>query len=183
MTSGIHRHLLTACGTLLLTLGLNSAASAQTCATTTLSFNDLGASTGGTHMPDSYGCMRWTTSNWHFMTNASTPNDPYLALSGSATAIMRQDGQAFLFDGADLWSRRGLDAAGVAYYVLSLKGKVVYNGLTAKDGKLRFTGEHLTFKPAYSGPVDVVAIAFSKPGRGGDWDQLAMDNLRVRPAP
>jgi hypothetical protein len=94
------------------------------------------------------------------MTTAAAPTEPFLALSGSGTTLKRSDGAAFYFDGADFWSRRGLDANGNLSFVLSLKGKVVYNGL-----------------------VDTVALAFNKTGRGGDWDQLAMDNLRTRPAP
>lgn len=172
-------HLLAACGALLLSLGLSHSAAAQS----VLDFNDLGASTVGTHMPDTYGGLTWKTSQWHYMTTAAAPADPFLALSGSATTVKRSDGAAFYFDGADFWSRRGLDANGNISFVLSLKGKVVYNGVTAKGGKMRFTGTRQQIKPAYTGLVDTIALAFNKTGKGGDWDQLAMDNLRTRPAP
>lgn len=171
--------LLALCGTLLLSLGLSHGAAAQNL----LDFNDLGASTVGTRMPDSYGGLNWKTTQWHHMTTAAAPADPFLALSGSATAIKRSDGAAFYFDGADFWSRRGVDANGNLHFVLSLKGKVVYNGATAKGGKLRFTGTPRQIRPAYTGLVDTVALSFNKSGKGGDWDQLAMDNLRLRPAP
>jgi hypothetical protein len=166
-----------ACGALLLSLGLSQGASAQT----VIDFNDLGASTSGTHMPDTYGGLNWKATNWHSMTTEAAAGDPFLALSGSLTTIRRSDGAAFHFDGADFWSRRGLDANGNLYFVLSLKGKVVYNGVTAKGGKVRFNDTHQLLKPAYTGLVDTVAVAFNKAGKGGDWDQLAMDNFRIRP--
>ncbi|MFM2121018.1 MAG: hypothetical protein RL722_2486, partial [Pseudomonadota bacterium] len=126
----------------------------------------------------------WVISspNWHYMTTTAAPTDTFLALSGSGTLIRKADGSAFLFDGADFWSRRGLDANGRFYFVLSYKGKQVYNGVALK-AKSTFTATKTLLKPPYTGVVDAVAIAFDKPGRGGDWDQLAMDNFRFRPAP
>jgi hypothetical protein len=174
------RPLLTACGALLLGLSLSQGAAAQA---VTLNFNELGVKPLGAHMPDTYGDISWKGSNWHYMTDATAPGDTYLALTGSATAVIRAGHAPFFFDGADFWSRRGLDANGNFYFVLSLKGQVVYNGVTAKNGKVRFDGTHRTLTPPYTGPVDTVAIAFAKPGKGGDWDQLAMDNFRFRPAP
>jgi hypothetical protein len=180
MPSKNKRPLLAACAALLLGLSLSQGATAQAA---TLNFNDLGASPVGTHMPDSYGELSWKSSSWHYMTSPAAPTDTHLALSSSACAVFRNDRAPFLFDGADFWSRRGLDATGNFYFVLSLKGKVVYNGVTAKGGKVRFDGTHRTLVPAYTGPVDTVALAFDKSGRGGDWDQIAMDNFRTRPAP
>lgn len=174
------RPLLAICGALLTGLSLSQGAAAQA---VTLNFNDLGASTVGVHMPDEYGGVSWKTSAWHHMTSANAPTDAYLALSSSASLVSRSDRAPFYFDGADFWSRRGLDANGNFYFVLSLKGKVVYNGVTAKNGKVRFDGTHRTLVPAYTGPVDAVALAFDKSGKGGDWDQIAMDNFRMRPAP
>ena len=93
--------------------------------------------------------------------------------------IRRTDSAAFYFDGADFWSRRGLDANGDFYFVLSLKGKTVYNGLTAKKGgRMLFTGAPTLLKPDYTGPIDLIAITFS--GNGKDWNHLAFDNFRFR---
>ena len=90
-----------------------------------------------------------------------------------------KDYDLFYFDGADFWSRRGLDANGDFYFVLSLKGKTVYNGLTAKKGgRMLFTGAPTLLKPDYTGPIDLIAITFS--GNGKDWNHLAFDNFRFR---
>lgn len=149
-------------------------------AQTNLDFNDLGLSSGGAHMPATYRDFAWATTDWHYLSSGFLPSNTYLALSGSATFIRRTDGAAFFFDGADFWSRRGLDAAGDFYFVLSYKGKTVFNGKADKV-RVRFTGTPTLLRPAYTGLVDGVAIAFDKPGRGGDWDHLAMDNFRTRP--
>jgi hypothetical protein len=170
---------LVACAAVALSLGLAGPAVAQS---STLAFDDLGASTGGTHMPNAYQGFAWANTNWHYMTTAIKPTNDFLALSGNATTIRKADGSSFYFEGADFWSRRSLDATGQFYFVLSLKGKVVYNGVVLK-AKSKFTGTPTLMKPPYTGAVDTVAIGFDKPGRGGDWDQLAMDNLRTRPAP
>ncbi|RZS52121.1 PEP-CTERM sorting domain-containing protein [Sphaerotilus mobilis] len=158
--------------------GLTGQASAQTA----INYNELGASTGGTPMPSPHAGLSYANSNWHFMTLASAPSEVFLALSGGAATLRKADGSAFLFDGADFWSRRGVDAGGTFHYVLQLKGKVVYDGRTDKRGKMRFSGAKTLIRPSYTGPVDYVAIVFAKTGKGGDWDQLAMDNVRVRPA-
>lgn len=163
---------------LALVFSAHSAVAQTPVATATLNFNDLGPSTGGTHMFDGYGGMRWTASDWHFMTTAATPTDTFLALSGTATAVLSMGGADFYFEGADFWSRRGLDATGSFYFVLYRDGVTVYNGLLDSKGRQVFDGTHRTFVPNYIGVVDGVAIAFAQ--GGGDWDHLAMDNFRVR---
>ncbi len=160
-------------------LGMAGQASAQT----PINYNELGASTTGTPMPSPHAGLAYTNTNWHYMTLANAPAEVFLALSGSASTLRKADGSAFLFDGADFWSRRGQDAGGDFHFVLQLKGKVVYDGRNDKRGKMRFTSTRTLLRPSYTGPVDYVAIVFAKPGRGGDWDQLAMDNVRLRPAP
>ncbi|MDP4300771.1 hypothetical protein [Leptothrix discophora] len=157
--------------------GWSGLASAQT----VMSFNDLGASVPGSPMPSPYQGLAFANTNWHSMTLASAPTQVFLALSGNASFLRKADGSGFYFDGADFWSRRGLDATGNFYFVLQHKGKVVYDGRSDKRGKMRFTSTATLLRPSYTGPVDYVAIAFDKPGRGGDWDQLAMDNVRMRP--
>jgi len=150
----------------------------------TLDFNDLGPATGGIHMPDSYGGLNWLTSDWHYMTLALAPADDFLALSGNATGVVGTGGQDFYFDGADFWSRRGLDANGRFYFILHLNGVLVYNGLEDPDGRQVFTNVHQLFTANYTGLVDHVAMAFDQ--GGDDWDHLAMDNVRLRtivPAP
>lgn len=127
-------------------------------------------------MLDGYAGFNWATSNWHWMTNAATGNS-YLALSGTATSIYRTGGTDFTFEGADIWSRRGLDATGSFYWVLSRDGVVVYNGKNDPNGRQRFTGASAAFASPYTGAVDNVAIAFAQ--GGGDWDHFAMDNLRL----
>lgn len=151
-------------------------------AQTVITFNDLGASTGstaGTHMPSSYAGFRWTTTDWYYMTNPAAPGNTFLALGGTGTFILSQTGADFYFDGADFWSRRGLDAAGRFYFVLYKDGATVYNGMNDKKGRQVFTGVPTRFTPNYTGPVDGIAIVFTQGGR--DWNHLAMDNLRIRP--
>lgn len=161
----------------LIGLGGLAATSASAAATTTVvGFDDLAATTGGVHMQDGYAGFNWATSNWHWMTNAATGNN-FLALSGTATSIHRAGGADFTFEGADVWSRRGLDATGSFYWVLSRDGVVVYNGKNDANGRQRFTGTSTTLTSPYSGPVDNIAIAFRQ--GGGDWDHLAVDNLRI----
>ncbi|MGY0195882.1 hypothetical protein ACWA7J_12505 [Leptothrix sp. BB-4] len=158
-------------------LGLSGQAAAQTIVT----FDDLGPASANQPMPATYATLGWANTQWFSMTAPSAPNQVFLALGGGASFLRKADGSGFYFDGADFWSRRGLDANGNFYFVLSYKGKVVYDGRTDKNGKLRFTGTKALLRPSYTGPVDYVAIAFDKQGRGGDWDQLAMDNVRLRP--
>lgn len=151
------------------------AGDAQVPGSTKLDFNDLGSSPGGTHMPDRYAGFRWQTSNWHFMTLPTAPNDNFLALSGTSTSVISNTGADFIFDGATLWSRRGADANGSCYFYLTRNGVVVYDGREDDDGRLRFTSAKQFFKPNHTGPVDVVAIVFTQ--GGGDWDHLAMDDF------
>jgi hypothetical protein len=159
---------------------LASAAASSHASAALITFNDLGPSTGGTHMPDAYAGLRWTTSDWHYMTLASNPADTFLALSGVGTFVLSPIGGAdFFLDGADFWSRRAADANGDFYFVLYHDGATVYNGLTADGGRQRFDNVHQTFVPDYSGPIDGFAIAFDN----DDWDHLAMDNLQVRFVP
>jgi len=127
-------------------------------------------------MADGYGGFRWSTSDWYYMSDAAGTNT-YLALGGQATAFVSSDGSDFLFQGLDAFSRRGLDATGSFYFVLYRDGVTVYNGLLDNDGRQRFTGASATFVPTYTGPVDGVAIAFAQ--GGGDWDHLAIDNVRI----
>ncbi len=146
-----------------------------------IDFNDLGLSPTGTHMQDGYQNFRWTTSDWHYMSLASNPSDTYLVLSGTATSVVSQDGQDFYFDGADLWSRRGLDANGRCYFILSRDGVTVYDGREEDDGRMVFLAAHQIFSPGYTGLIDRFAIVFDQ--GGDDWDHLAMDNVRIRTVP
>jgi hypothetical protein len=143
----------------------------------TLGFDDFIAAVNGVPMPNGYGGFVWG-NRWFGMANPFTGNN-YLALgSGGSLLIQRADGTPFYFDGADFWSRRGLDAVGDFYFVLYYQGKTVYNGVTAKKGKRVFTGEPTLLKPDYSGPIDAIAFAFDS--NGTDWNHLALDNLRFR---
>ena len=69
----------------------------------------------------------------------------------------RADGTPFYFDGADFWSRRGLDATGNFYFVLSLKGKVVY--LNPMAGKI-LRMDAVLRKRIYCGIVMVFKVRF-----------------------
>jgi len=158
--------------------GLIGTTSAQALTQTTVSFDDLGPSSIGTHMVDGYSGFAWDSSSWHYMSLPSAPTNTYLALSGTATSIRTLDGSDFYFDGLDAWSRRGLDASGTFYYILSRNGAVVYDGRNDRDGRERFTGASTTFVPTYTGLVDNVALAFAQ--GGDDWDHLAIDNFRFR---
>lgn len=140
-----------------------------------LGFDDFIAAPSGVPMPAGYGGFIWG-DRWYAM-QAATNN--HLAVgSGLSMLIRRADGTPFYFDGADFWSRRGLDAVGDFYFVLYYQGQTVYNGLTARKGKQVFTGTPTLLKPAYTGPVDAIAFAFDS--NGLDWNHLAMDNFRFR---
>lgn len=147
-----------------------------------IDFNDLGPSTIGVHMPATYNNLRWGTSDWHYLTSVSDPAETFLALSGTATFVgVITGGDDFYFDGADFWSRRGLDANGDFYFVLYHDGVTVYNGRVDNDGRQRFDGTHQLLAPSYTGPIDGFALAFDS---GPDhWNHLAMDNIRIRPIP
>lgn len=146
-------------------------------------FNDLGPSPFGIRMPNAYGGLRWGgagLSDWHYMTSGADPTDNYVALSGRGTFVGAPLGGAdFYFEGADFWSRRGLDANGDFYFILYHHGATVYNGLNEDGGRQRFSNVHQTFNPGYTGPVDGFALYFDN----DDWDHLAMDNFRFTPVP
>lgn len=159
-------------------LALGTAASAST----VLTFDDLPVSTLGVRMPETYGGLRWGAglTSWHHMTLASNLSNNFLALSGTSTFFgSALGGPDFYFEGADFWSRRGLDGNGDFSFVLYHDGVTVYNGMTADNGRIRFGSTSQFFVPDYSGPVDGVAIAFDN----DDWDHLAMDNVRITMVP
>ena len=159
-------------------LALGTAASAST----VLTFNDLPVSTLGIRMPETYGGLRWGAglTSWHHMTLASNLSNNFLALSGTSTFFGSPlGGPDFYFEGADFWSRRGLDGNGDFSFVLYHDGVTVYNGMTADNGRVRFSSTSQFFVPDYTGPVDGVAIAFDN----DDWDHLAMDNVRITMVP
>lgn len=143
-----------------------------------LSFEDLGPSVTGTHMPTNYGGLRWASSDWHFMTLSAVPTNNFLALSGTATAFFRLGGQDFYFDHARCWSRRGLDANGRFYFILHHDGVMVYDGRVGNDGRFVFDATHQVFSPGYTGLVDSVAVVFDQ--GGDDWDHFAMDDVAYR---
>lgn len=159
-------------------LAFGTAASAST----VLTFDDLPVSTFGVRMPETYGGLRWGAglTSWHHMTLASNLSNNFLALSGTSTFFgSALGGPDFYFEGADFWSRRGLDGNGDFSFVLYHDGVTVYNGMTADNGRIRFGSTSQFFVPDYSGPVDGVAIAFDN----DDWDHLAMDNVRITMVP
>lgn len=145
-----------------------------------LHFDDIGASEVGTPMPPNYGGFAWG-DRWFAMRDPVSANNALALGSGLSLTIRSADGRPFYFDGADFWSRRGLDAVGDFYFVLYYQGRTVYNGLTAKKGRKVFTGTPTLLRPNYTGLVDGIALAFD--GNGRDWNHLALDNFRFRPAP
>jgi hypothetical protein len=146
--------------------------------TNALTFENLGLSPGGTHMPTNYGGFKWFNSNWHYMSLGAVSTNTYLALSGTATTMVSSGGEDFYFDGADYWSRRGADANGSFYFILHHDGVLVYDGREDNDGRQRFTGVPQHFTANYTGLVDTVAAVFTQ--GGDDWDHLAMDNFQFR---
>ncbi|MBB1162962.1 PEP-CTERM sorting domain-containing protein [Aquariibacter albus] len=142
----------------------------------TITFNDLQANI---QVPTPYQGFQWGAS-WYAIKTADKPS-VYTSASGTSLFARRFDGKAFYFDGADYWSRRGVDAAGFFWFVLYYKGQTVYSGVNSSKDRMRFTATPTLFKPPYTGPVDMVAIAFGSNGK--DWNHLAMDNFRFRPAP
>ena len=162
---------------LLLLADVSSGRAQTAVAVTTLKFDDLGLSPGGTHMPAQHHGFVWGTSDWHFLSGPGTSTNTYLALSGTATSIVSRNGTAFYFDGLTAWSRRGADANGLFYYILSLRGTNVYDGRDdGNEGKNKFTAAHVNFPPHYTGLVDRVAIVFTQ--GGDDWDHLAVDDFQ-----
>lgn len=146
----------------------------------TLDFNALAPANGGIPVPGGFGGFQWGSSV-HAMTLPSAPADAFVAFSGTAISVSRVDGADFWFDGADFWSRRGADANGSFYFVLSNDGQVVFDGRADSQNRMRFTGTHAFMTSGYSGPIDYMAITF---GQGGDdWDHLAFDNFTYRATP
>jgi hypothetical protein len=159
-------------------LALSAGAAQAGLQAATLDFNDRGASPVGTSMGNGYGGFDWG-SQWFYMTTAQNPGDDFLAMSTTTgSTIVRSDRSDFFFDGADFWSRRGLDAIGDFSFVLYHDGVTVYNGDLEPHnaGRNRFTAEHQFFKANYSGPIDGMALFFDN----DDYDHLAMDNFRFR---
>ncbi|MCA9244789.1 MAG: hypothetical protein KDA32_12575 [Phycisphaerales bacterium] len=141
-------------------------------------FQDLTPQTLFQPVPDSYGGLSWANSSWFYGELASEPGQIYVALGSANAAILGINGNDFFFDGADYWSRRAADANGDFYFVLYHDGQLVYDGRNDQAGRQRFDGAPQHFAPNYTGPVDLVALAFD--GGGDDWDHLAMDNLQYR---
>lgn len=102
----------------------------------------------------------------------------YLAFSSTGTGIVRSDGADFYFDGADFWSRRGVDANGSFYFYLMHDGVVVFDGREDSDTRIDFTATPGFIQSGYAGPIDYMAIVFRQ--GGDDWDHLAMDNFHFR---
>ena len=145
-----------------------------------LTFNDITGSTGGLPMPDGYGGFTWSSA-WHAMVTATAPSETFLALSNGEAFVLRNGGADFFFDGAEFWSRRGVDANGRFYYQLYNDNVPVYDGF-ADNIRMDFTATPTLLAPDYSGPIDMVILAFDVKGEGGDWNHLAMDNFQYRPA-
>lgn len=142
-----------------------------------LSFDDFITPAIGANLPAGYGGFIWG-DRWFALQGAVAGQNHLAVGSGLSIVIRRADGTPFYLDGADFWSRRGLDAVGDFYFVLYYQGRTVYNGLTARKGKQVFTGTPTLRKPDYTGPIDAFALAFDS--NGLDWNHLAMDNLRFR---
>ncbi len=145
-----------------------------------LGFDELGASPVGVHLPDGYGGFEWG-DRWYYMTQGAAQEEHFLATSTvGSTVIRRSDGADFYFDGADFWSRRGLDANGDFFFVLYHDGQTVYQGnLLGNDGRMRFFGTPSLLTPGYAGPIDGMALGFDN----DDYDHLAMDNFRFPATP
>jgi hypothetical protein len=142
----------------------------------TLNFDELGPETGGLPMPAGYAGFQWG-SQWHYLTSPQDTGQTYLAMdSSSGTLIYRTDRQAFYFDGASFWSRRGLDANGSFYFVLYLNGKTVFDGTQSSKTRMRFNGTPTFMVTGYKGRIDAMAFAF----KNNDWDQFAADDFKFR---
>lgn len=154
-----------------LATGGTGAAQAATVTFDTLSTNVV--------VPTPHEGFQWGTG-W-VATRTSNRPTVYTSAASTSLFVRRFDGAAFYFDGADFWSRRGLDAAGDFWFVLYHKGQTVYTGVGSSKQRMRFTATPTLFKPPYTGPVDMVALAFGSSGK--DWNHLAMDNFRYRLLP
>lgn len=159
-------------------LALALPATAAESLATTLSFDEFAATTVGQHLPEGYAGFDWG-DRWFAMRTSAAPGDTFLASSTvGSTLIRRSDGSDFHFDGADFFSRRGLDANGDFFFVLYHDGATVYQGnlLGGNAGRMRFTGTPTLLAPDYAGPIDGLAFGFDN----DDYDHLAMDNFRFR---
>lgn len=159
-------------------LALSLPATAAETVAATLTFNDFAATTVGQLLPEGFAGFEWG-DRWYAMSRSATPGDTFLASSTvGSTLIRRSDGSDFHFDGADFFSRRGLDANGDFFFVLYHDGATVYQGnlLGSNAGRMRFTGTPTLLSPDYAGPIDALAFGFDN----DDYDHLAMDNFRFR---
>jgi PEP-CTERM motif len=159
------------------TLGAGAGAGAAQAelVSSTLSFDSLGASTVGMHVPAGHGGFDWG-SRWFSMSTAHAPDETFLATSTTgSTLITRSDHGDFFFDGADFWSRRGVDGTGDFYFMLYNDGHVVYDGMAEKDKRV-FKGTASFMSVAAGTRIDALAFAFDN----DDYDHLAMDNFRFR---
>ena len=146
----------------------------------TLTFDDITGSTGGLPMPDGYGGFSWGGA-WHVMQTTQAPSNNFLALNGSnGSFILSNGGTDFFFDGAEFWSRRGVDANGRFYYQLWNDNVMVYDGF-GDNVRMDFSATPTLLAPDYTGAIDMIVLAFDVTGEGGDWDHLAMDNFQYRP--
>ncbi len=183
MTSPICKKIMAALGFF---LGMSLAHAAPVYESSTLTFNDLANSAGGTHIASGYGGFNWGSSMYS-MTPAGSEND-FVAFANTGTFITRTDGQAFYFDGADFFLRPGADTNDFAFVLYGAGGATVYNGLTEKYGKnkINFGDPSSLFQPvtevdneagpAYSGLITGMAIAWDNQS----WGDFGMDNFRFR---
>ncbi|MCA9282115.1 MAG: PEP-CTERM sorting domain-containing protein [Phycisphaeraceae bacterium] len=160
---------------LILTFAICIAAPSAWAEVVVVDFQDLAPEAPFEKVPDFYQGLYWATSGWYYGELATDPGQIYVALGNSNATISGVGGEDFLFHGADYWSRRTVDANGDFYFILYLDGQLVYDGRNDPEGRQRFddTPKHLA--PNYTGPVDLVGLAFD--GGGDDWDHLAMDNF------
>lgn len=160
---------------LALSLGAGAGAVQAELVPSVLSFNSLGASTVGVPVPAGYGGFDWG-SRWFSMSTAAAPGETFLATSiTGSTMITRSDHGDFFFDGADFWSRRGVDGTGDFHFMLYHDGELVYDGVAEKDKRV-FKGTASFMSVAAGTPIDAIVFAFDN----DDYDHLAMDNFRFR---
>lgn len=143
-----------------------------------LTFDSLNGTTGGVRLPADHEGFGFG-DRWFAMSTVAAPGQTFLATSTvGSTLIRRTDGAGFYFDGADFWSRRGLDANGDFFFVLYNGATTVYQGnLKGKKGRMRFGAAPRLLTPGYKGVITALALGFGN----DDYDHLAMDNFRFRP--